>query len=250
MKDQVKAFKAPSPIIILVCVIVFCAIASYIIPAGVYDRVKDVQTGKMVVDPSTFHYVAQKPTGFLDFFTSINKGFKGGISIIAFLFMVGGSLNILAKTGAIVAGLSALVEKLKNRSVLLIPVLMTTLATFSTLAGCNEEYLAFTPLVVSVALALGFDSLTALGMLFCSVAAGYGAGCTQPFSVGVAQGSAGNTDVIQNRLPPISISRCFAMQSPSIRVVVSRKTVATSPSSVLRSFACSGMYPPRIPVSR
>lgn len=190
-KDDVKAFKAPSPIIILVCVIVLCALASYVIPAGVYDRVKDVHTGKMVVNPSTFHYVAQKPTGFLDFFTSINKGFKGGISIIAFLFMVGGSLNILAKTGAIIAGLSTLVKKMRNHSILLIPVLMTTLATFSTLAGCNEEYLAFTPLVVSVSLALGFDSLTALGMLFCSVAAGYGAGCTQPFSVGVAQGIAG-----------------------------------------------------------
>jgi len=190
-KDDVKAFKAPSPIIILVCVIVLCALASYVIPAGVYDRVKDVHTGKMVVNPSTFHYVAQKPTGFLDFFTSINKGFKGGISIIAFLFMVGGSLNILAKTGAIIACLSTLVKKMRNHSILLIPVLMTTLATFSTLAGCNEEYLAFTPLVVSVALALGFDSLTALGMLFCSVAAGYGAGCTQPFSVGVAQGIAG-----------------------------------------------------------
>ena len=190
-KDDVKAFKAPSPIIILVCVIVLCALASYVIPAGVYDRVKDVHTGKMVVNPSTVHYVAQKPTGFLDFFTSINKGFKGGISIIAFLFMVGGSLNILAKTGAIIAGLSTLVKKMRNHSILLIPVLMTTLATFSTLAGCNEEYLAFTPLVVSVALALGFDSLTALGMLFCSVAAGYGAGCTQPFSVGVAQGIAG-----------------------------------------------------------
>ena len=190
-KDDVKAFKAPSPIIILVCVIVLCALASYVIPAGVYDRVKDVHTGKMVVNPSTFHYVAQKPTGFLDFFTSINKGFKGGISIIAFLFMVGGSLNILAKTGAIIAGLSTLVKKMRNHSILLISVLMTTLATFSTLAGCNEEYLAFTPLVVSVSLALGFDSLTALGMLFCSVAAGYGAGCTQPFSVGVAQGIAG-----------------------------------------------------------
>ena len=174
-EKQVKGFKAPSPILILVCVIIFCAIASYVIPAGVYERVKDVHTGKMVVDPATFHYVAQKPTGFLDFFTSINKGFKGGITIIAFLFMVGGSLNILAKTGAIVAGLSTLVKKMRNHSILLIPVLMTTLATFSTLAGCNEEYLAFTPLVVSVALALGFDSLTALGMLFCSVAAGYGA---------------------------------------------------------------------------
>ena len=190
-KEQVKTFKAPSPIIILVCVIAFCALASYIIPAGVYERVKDVHTGKMVVDPATFHYVAQNPTGFFDFFTSINKGFKGGITIIAFLFMVGGSLNILAKTGAIVAGLSTLVKKMRNNSLLLIPVLMTTLATFSTLAGCNEEYLAFTPLVVSVCLALGFDSLTALGILFCSVAAGYGAGCTQPFSVGVAQGIAG-----------------------------------------------------------
>lgn len=87
----------------------------------------DAYTGKMVVDPATFHYVAQKPTGFLDFFTSINKGFKGGITIIAFLFMVGGSLNILPKTGAIVAGLSALVKKIRNHSILLIPVLMTTL---------------------------------------------------------------------------------------------------------------------------
>ncbi len=191
MKEDVKAFKAPSPILILVCVIVLCAIASYVIPAGVYERIKDVNTGKMVVDPSTFHYVAQNPTGFLDFFTAINKGFKGGISIIAFLFMVGGSLSILAKTGAIVAGLSTLVKKMKGHSILMIPVLMVTLATFSTLAGCNEEYLAFTPLVVSAALALGFDSLTALGILFCSVAAGYGAGVTQPFSVGVAQGIAG-----------------------------------------------------------
>ena len=87
----------------------------------------DAHTGKMVVDPATFHYVAQKPTGFLDFFTSINKVFKGGITIIAFLFMVGGSLNILPKTGAIVAGLSALVKKIRNHSILLIPVLMTTL---------------------------------------------------------------------------------------------------------------------------
>ena len=191
MKEDVKAFKAPSPILILVCVIILCAIASYVIPAGVYERVKDVNTGKMVVDPSTFHYVTQNPTGFLDFFTAVNKGFKGGISIIAFLFMVGGSLGILAKTGAIVAGLSTLVKKMRGHSILMIPVLMVTLATFSTLAGCNEEYLAFTPLVVSAALALGFDSLTALGILFCSVAAGYGAGITQPFSVGVAQGIAG-----------------------------------------------------------
>ena len=36
-KDDVKAFKAPSPVLILVCVIVLCALASYVIPAGVFS---------------------------------------------------------------------------------------------------------------------------------------------------------------------------------------------------------------------
>ena len=58
-KEQVKTFKAPSPIIILVCVIAFCALAGYIIPAGVYDRVKDVHTGRMVVPSTMFLKIPQ-----------------------------------------------------------------------------------------------------------------------------------------------------------------------------------------------
>ncbi|MDO4177690.1 MAG: AbgT family transporter [Phascolarctobacterium sp.] len=191
IEPSVKQFKPPSPVMVLAVIILLAALASYIIPAGVYDRVKDAHTGKMVVNPTTFHYIAQKPTSFLQLLTSVTKGFQGGGSIIAFLFVVGGSLNIYSKTGAIIAGLGALVKKMRNRGILMVPVIMVFFSICSTLAGCNEEYLAFTPLIVTVALALGFDSITALGIIFCSVAAGYGAGCTQPFSVGVAQGIAG-----------------------------------------------------------
>lgn len=145
----------------------------------------------MVVEPSTFRYTDQNPTGFMDLFTSVTLGFQGGSSIIAFLFIVGGSLGILSATGAINSGLGTLVKKMRGRELLMIPVIMLVFSTCSTLAGCNEEYLAFLPLLITVCLAVGFDSITALALVFCSVGVGYGAGCTNAFTVGVAQGIAG-----------------------------------------------------------
>jgi len=186
-----KSFHAPNPIIIIACIILISAIASYIIPAGIYDRIEDAGTGRMVVDPSTFRYTDQNPTGFMDLFTSVTLGFQGGSSIIAFLFIVGGSLGILSATGAINSGLGTLVKKMKGKELLMIPVIMLVFSTCSTLAGCNEEYLAFLPLLITVCLAVGFDSITALALIFCSVGTGYGAGCTNAFTVGVAQGIAG-----------------------------------------------------------
>lgn len=186
-----KSFKAPNPIIIIACIIFISAVASYIIPAGIYDRIEDPGTGRMVVDPSTFRYTDQNPTGFMDLFTSVTLGIQGGSSIIAFLFIVGGSLGILSATGAIKSGLGTLVKKMKGTELLMIPVIMLVFSVCSTLAGCNEEYLAFLPLLITVCLAVGFDSITALALVFCSVGAGYGAGCTNAFTVGVAQGIAG-----------------------------------------------------------
>lgn len=186
-----SSFKAPNPIIIIACIILISAVASYIIPAGVYDRIEDPGTGRMVVDPSTFHYTDQNPTGLMELFTSVTLGIQGGSSIIAFLFLVGGSLGILSATGAIKSGLGTLVKKMKGRELLMIPVIMIVFSICSTLAGCNEEYLAFLPLLITVCMAVGFDSITALALVFCSVGAGYGAGCTNAFTVGVAQGIAG-----------------------------------------------------------
>lgn len=186
-----KSFKAPNPVLIISLIILISALASYIIPAGIYERVEDAGTGRMVVDPTTFQYTDQNPTGFLDFFTAVTRGFQGGSSIIAFLFIVGGSLGILSATGAIHSGLSTLVRKMKGKELLMIPVIMLVFSVCSTLAGCNEEYLAFLPLIITVCIAMGFDSITALALVFCSVGTGYGAGCTNAFTVGVAQGIAG-----------------------------------------------------------
>ena len=45
--------------------------------------------------------------------------------------------------------------------------------------------------MIAVCLAMGFDSLTALGIIFCSAACGYAGAMTNAFTLGVAQGIAG-----------------------------------------------------------
>lgn len=73
--DQtVKKLNVPNPIIIIVAIILFSAIASYIIPAGTYTCVEDPNTGNMVVDPESFTYVEQSPVGLFDLFMSVSQG--------------------------------------------------------------------------------------------------------------------------------------------------------------------------------
>lgn len=186
-----KKMSVPNPLIIIICIILIGALASYIIPAGSFTRVEDPNTGRMVVDPASFEYIEQNPTGFFDLFMSISKGIQGSSSIIAFLFIIGGAFGMMDETGAIRAGMGTLVRKMRGRELLLIPSCMLIFTLGAAFAANNEEFLAFLPLVLSICLAMGFDSLTALGIIFCSVAAGYGAGCTNAFTVGVAQGIAG-----------------------------------------------------------
>lgn len=188
---KTAAFKAPNPVIIIACIILFSALASYIVPAGMFDRIQDPGTGRMVVDPATFHYIDQSPIGFFALFKSVTLGLQGGTSIISFLFIIGGAFAIMEATGAIRSGMAALVKKMQGRELLLVPVCMIVFGCGAAFAANNEEYLAFLPLVLTICLAMGFDSLTALGIIFAAVGAGYGAGCTNAFTVGVAQGIAG-----------------------------------------------------------
>ena len=183
--------KVPSPVLIVVIIILCCALATYLVPAGEYARVADPNTGRSVVDPSSYTRVDQNPIGLMDLFMSITRGIQGASSIIGFLFIIGGAFAMMEATGAINAGMGTVVRKMNGRELLLVPVVMLVFSVVTTLAACSEEYLAFLPLVLSVCFAMGFDSLTALGIVFGSIAIGYCSACANAFTVGVAQGIAG-----------------------------------------------------------
>ncbi|MGE9921877.1 YfcC family protein [Acidaminococcus fermentans] len=182
---------ALNPMVLLGIIMFLAFLASYIVPAGEYSRVLNPVLNKEVVDPATFHYIQQQPVSPFYLFQSLTLGLQNAAEIISFLFIIGGMFAIMDATGAINAGLSNVVEKMKGRELLMIPVVMVLFSLLSAFAGCFEEFLAFTPLVIGVSVAMGFDSLTAIAIVFCAAPVGYAGAMTNPFTVGVAQGICG-----------------------------------------------------------
>ena len=94
-------------------------------------------------------------------------------------------------TGAIRSGMGNMVKKMAGKELFLIPVCMLIFGMGSCFAANYEEFLVFVPLIIPICIAMGFDSLTALGIVFGAAGAGYAGGCTNAFTVGVAQSISG-----------------------------------------------------------
>lgn len=113
------------------------------------------------------------------------------IAIIALLVVLGGVFNSLDKFGILRILLDKITLKFgKNRRVLLavIPLFFMILGS---VAGTFEECVPLVPVVVALAVRLGWDVLTGLGMSVLAVGCGFAAGVCNPFTVGVAQELAG-----------------------------------------------------------
>ena len=136
--------------LILVIIVLASAIASYVVPAGLYDRVADPATGRMLVNPDTFHYIDQTPIGFFEFFESLTIGLQNSGYIIFFLLIIGGVFGIMDATGALHVGMANLIKKMAGKEILLVPICMVVFGLGSACAGNFEEFLAFFPLMVTV----------------------------------------------------------------------------------------------------
>ena len=54
-----KAFKLPHQLVILFGIAVLATLATYIVPAGVYDQIEG--EGRKAIDAASFHYIDQTP---------------------------------------------------------------------------------------------------------------------------------------------------------------------------------------------
>ena len=173
--------------LLMIIVVIICALASYIIPAGEYERVYSEEAGRELIVPGSFTYIERTPASPLDLLCSFSLGLQSGCDIIFFLLISGGMFGILNGTNALNIGMANLIRALKNKEILIIPIFVIIFGCGSTFCGNFEEYLVFVPLMLAGCITVGFDSLTAVGIIFMSAAAGYGASITNAFTVGVAQ---------------------------------------------------------------
>ncbi|MGL6167315.1 MAG: hypothetical protein ACRC0Y_03380, partial [Fusobacteriaceae bacterium] len=185
-----KKFKMPSAYTILYALIGVMAILSWIVPAGIYEYV-DPTSSKLQPIPGTYSVAEPNPQGLWEVISAPIQGFADAQDIALFVLIIGGFLGVVMKTGAIDAGIAAVIKKFKGKETLLIPILMAIFALGGTTFGMAEETVAFYAILTPVMLIAGFDTVTTMG----TILFGSGIGClnstVNPFSTGVASGFAG-----------------------------------------------------------
>lgn len=183
--NKQKRLVIPHTFTIIFLLIVFMAILTWIIPSGQFQR-KEIDN-RLVVVPNTYEYVNENPQSIEDIFRAPIDGFVDAAEIVGFVLLVGGSFGIVNKTGAIEAGINAVVKKLRGNEIIIIPISMILFSLGGTVFGMAEETLPFYMIFVPLMLAIGYDSLTAVATVFLGAMTGNIASTINPFSVGIAQ---------------------------------------------------------------
>jgi uncharacterized ion transporter superfamily protein YfcC len=189
MEGKKKKGKVPHTYVILFAMIIAMAILTYVIPAGQYQKIES-ETGRMIVDPNSFAAVDANPAKPFDVLKAFPKGLAAAQSIVFFIFIVGGSFNVVNQTGAIEAGIGKVALSLKGKEKLMIPIIVVLFSIGGATIGMAEEAIVFVPIGIALSRALGYDAVTGMAIVSLGAAAGFTSGFMNPFTVGVAQGIA------------------------------------------------------------
>jgi uncharacterized ion transporter superfamily protein YfcC len=180
-------FRAPHPIALLVACILLAAVATWILPAGAYQRHHDEVTGRDVVVPGSYARLEATPVGPFRALVAIPKGIGAAADVVAFVFLVGGAFAVVEQTGALRRGLRRLIGAAGGRGGLVVPIVCLAFATGGALENMQEEIVAFVPLLLLLVRGLGFDALTACAMSVGAAAVGSSFSPINPFQVIIAQ---------------------------------------------------------------
>ena len=189
-KISKKKFTVPNVYIIIMAIAFVAMLLTRIIPAGEYNRIANAD-GRLLVDPTSYHLIDANPQGIFDFFKAFHTGLTEMSGIIFFLFLVGGCFAVVEATGAIEALLGKVVKAMSGRERIVIPIVMMAFAVCGATFGMAEEALPFIPIMVTMALSLGFDSMTGAAMVLVGCSAGFAGAFLSPFTIGIAQSIAG-----------------------------------------------------------
>jgi uncharacterized ion transporter superfamily protein YfcC len=181
--------RIPHTYVLLFSLMLIAAVATWLIPAGSYNRV--IQNGRELIDPDSYKPVEARPAGLPSVLMAFPKALAEVADIVFYIFIIGGAFGVLNRTGAIQAGIHSLVRRLGGKRTLLLVILTIVFAVGGGSIGIAEETLVFLPALLLLARSLGYDSLVAGGIALVGANAGFASAFMNPFTVGVAQGIVG-----------------------------------------------------------
>lgn len=181
-----RGFQLPHVIIILMCIMLAVTVMSFLIPSGEF-----VRDANGAVDPTQFSYVENdNPITFFDFFYDIPHGIVESADIIISIMVISGVLYVIEQTGAISAALQRLTAAARGKEVFVVLGLTLVFGVLGVI-GWGEDALPFVPMVVSLALALGYDRVVGVAIVQLGVCIGFSTGAFNTFTTGICQELAG-----------------------------------------------------------
>ena len=201
-----KKRKVPHTFVIVFCCILLAAMMTWFIKPGKY--VTEDVGGQSV---TTFYYQDQLPEEHAaefhaepqtwQVFSALYKGFEKQSGIIVFILIVGGAFWIMNKSRAIDTGIMAFLRFTKrmehNRVIrkigvnnIIITLIMILFSLFGSVFGMSEETIAFTLIVIPLAISMGYDSIVGVCMVYVAAHIGFSGAMLNPFTIGIAQGIA------------------------------------------------------------
>jgi uncharacterized ion transporter superfamily protein YfcC len=184
-----KAFIFSALIILLLMIV--SGVLTIVLPAGQFDRV--TEDGRTLVIPGSYLEIPKPNYPFWRWFTAPAEILFFGpdnitpIVLIIFIFAVGGSIAVLEGAGVMNNLVNFLVARFRKQKYLLIALIILFFMVVSSFVGIYEGMVPMIIFIIPIAISLGWDTMTGLGISLLPLSFGFASAVTNPFSVAVAQ---------------------------------------------------------------
>lgn len=212
-----KGFQAPDTYVIIFFVIILAAILTYVAPIGQFDTHEVIYQDEQgqdqtrtVLIPESFRVVTDEsgepvrrgvqlfePYGGVGIFNYAFEGLVSGskwgsaVGVVAFILIIGGAFGIILKTGAVEAGILAVIKKTRGMEILIVPIMFFLFSLGGAVFGMGEEAIAFAMILVPLVIAMGYDSIVGVLITYAATQIGFATSWMNPFSIAIAQGVSG-----------------------------------------------------------
>lgn len=179
-----KKWEFPDTYVIVFAVLLLAVAATYIVPAGTFDRIEN--DGITTIVSGTYENVESAPAGFMDIFMSVQTGMVESAELIFLVLFAGGMFEIINKSGAIHTGIYSAIDRMRGKEFLLIATIIILFALGGAVGALANSVIPFVAIGVLLVKALKLDAIVAVAITFNAAFIGFSAGFLNPYTVGVA----------------------------------------------------------------
>lgn len=202
-------------IAILLLVLVFVGILTYVIPAGrytiyttdaskigepFYQYTTDESLNKQIVIDSYRVLTNAENTSRIPFYRWLispieallfGSSSSNMIMIIALLLVLGGTFKVLETSGGLVSLVRVIMERLKTKRFAAIWAITAVIMVLSAVFGLQEQLLILFPIFAMLCTVLNWSNFTAISFILIASGVGFTTAITNPLTIGTASLAAG-----------------------------------------------------------